>query len=90
MAPSATLPDEEREYVVVHAGKGTIKREILTGDRRKPTFDTIPQIDFSKMDSPLLEERVAVAKKVGAAFKDSGFLYAVNRTYYIVLRVQNE
>lgn len=78
MAPSALLPDPEPEYVIVHAGKGTIKRQILTGDQKKPTFETIPQVDFSKMDSPSLEERKAVAKEVGNAFRDSGFLYAVN------------
>jgi hypothetical protein len=78
MAPSALLPDPEPEYVVVHAGKGTIKRQILTGDQKKPTFEIIPQVDFSKVDSPLLEDRKSVAREVGAAFKDSGFLYASN------------
>jgi len=78
MAPSATLPDPEPKYVVVHAGKGTIKRQILKGDQKKPTFETIPQVDFTNMSSPSLKERKAVAEKVGAAFKDSGFLYAVN------------
>jgi hypothetical protein len=78
MAPSALLPEPEPEYVVVHAGKGTIKRQILTGDQKKPTFETIPQVDFSNMGSSSIEERRAVAKEVGAAFRDSGFLYAVN------------
>jgi isopenicillin N synthase-like dioxygenase len=78
MAPSALLSEPEPEYVVVHAGKGTIKRQILTGDQKKPTFETIPQVDFSNFDSPNLSERQAVAKEVGAAFRDSGFLYAVN------------
>lgn len=78
MAPSALLPEPETEYIVVFAGKGTIKREILTGDRKKPTFETIPQVDFSNIDSPSLEERKAIAKEVGAAFKDSGFMYAAN------------
>jgi hypothetical protein len=78
MAPSATLPGSEPEYVVVHAGKGTIKRQILTGAQKKPTFETIPQVDFSGMNSPSLEERKLVAKQVGLAFRDSGFLYAIN------------
>jgi hypothetical protein len=78
MAPSALLPDPEPEYVVVHAGKGTIKRQILTGSQKKPTFETIPQVDFSNMSSSSIDERNAVAKEVGAAFRDSGFLYAVN------------
>lgn len=78
MAPSALLPDPEPEYVIVHAGKGTIKREILKGDKKKPTFETIIQVDFSKMNSSSLEDRKAMAKEIGVAFKDSGFLYAAN------------
>jgi non-haem dioxygenase in morphine synthesis N-terminal len=78
MAPSALLPDPEPEYIIVHAGKGTIKRQILTGDKKKPTFESITQVDFSNMDSPSFDQRKAVAKEVGAAFRNSGFLYAKN------------
>jgi hypothetical protein len=80
MAPSAILSAPEPEYVVVHAGKGTIKRQILTGDQKRPTFEAIPQVNFSNINSPFIEERKAVAKEVGAAFRDSGFLYAVNHS----------
>jgi len=78
MAPSALLPDPEPEYIIVHAGKGTIKRRILTGDKKKPTFESITEVDFSNMDSPSFDQRKAVAKEVGAAFRKSGFLYAKN------------
>jgi hypothetical protein len=78
MAPSALLPDPEPEYIIVHAGKGTIKRQILTGDKKKPTFESITEVDFSNMDSPSFDQRNAVAKEVGAAFRNSGFLYAKN------------
>jgi hypothetical protein len=78
MAPSALLPDPEPEYTIVHAGKGTIKRQILTGDKKKPTFGSITEVDFSNMDSPSVVQREAVAKEVGAAFRNSGFLYAKN------------
>ena len=78
MAPSALLPEPDPEYVVVHAGKGTIKRKILTGAQKKPTFETIPQVDFLNMNSSSIDERKGVAKEVSAAFRDSGFLYAVN------------
>lgn len=78
MAPSALLLDPEPEYVVVHAGKGTIKREILKGDKKKPTFETITQVDFSKMNSSSFADRKEIAKEIGAAFRDSGFLYAAN------------
>jgi len=86
MAPSALLPEPEPGYVVIHAGKGTIKRQILTGDQQKPTFSTIPQIDFSKMSSSSIDDRKALAKEVGAAFKDSGFLYAANHGISEVLQ----
>ena len=78
MAPSATVPDPEPEYMIVHAGKGRIKRQILTGDKKKPTFESIPEVDFSKMGSDSVEDRKAIAKEVGAAFRNSGFLYAKN------------
>jgi isopenicillin N synthase-like dioxygenase len=78
MAPSATSPEQPPEYIIVHAGKGTIKRQILTGAQKKPTFESIPQVDFSLMDSPSLQDRQSVAQQVGAAFRDSGFLYAAN------------
>jgi hypothetical protein len=78
MAPSALLPDPELEYIIVHAGKGTIKRQILTGDEKKPTFESITEVDFSNMDSPSFKQRKAVAHQVGAAFRNSGFLYAKN------------
>jgi hypothetical protein len=78
MAPSALLPDPEPEYIIVHAGKGIIKRQILTGNKKKPTFESITEVDFSNMDSPSVVQREAVAKEVGAAFRNSGFLYAKN------------
>ena len=78
MAPSATYTEPEPEYIIVHAGKGTIKRQILTGAHKKPTFETIPEVDFTPMNSPSLSDRKALAQQVGAAFRDSGFLYARN------------
>ena len=80
MAPSALLSEPEPEYVVVHAGKGTIRRQILTGAQKKPTFEAIPQVDFSDMNSSSKDVRKAVAKEVGAAFRNSGFLYAMNHS----------
>lgn len=78
MAPSATMPIEQPEYVTFHAGKGVVKREVLKGNKAKPTFESIPIVDFSKMNSTSLEDRNSVADKVGKAFKEVGFLYAMN------------
>jgi len=77
MAPSA-VTEPEPEYVTIHASKGIIKRRVVNGTNTKAAFESIPQIDFTNMNSPILEERRAVAAEVGAAFRTSGFLYAKN------------
>ncbi|PVH74559.1 Clavaminate synthase-like protein [Cadophora sp. DSE1049] len=73
MAPSATLPEPEPEYVVVFAGKGTIKREILTGSRAKPTFSTIPQSELYRVIREFfalpLEEKMGVHINKSASIK---------------------
>lgn len=76
MAPSA-VPVEPKE-VVFHAGKGKQSRPVLSGADLKPTFDRIPIVDFRNANSPILEERLAVAREVGKAFTEVGFLYALN------------
>ncbi|RDW63293.1 hypothetical protein BP6252_10838 [Coleophoma cylindrospora] len=81
MAPSAILPEEvdaEVEYVIVHGGKGTLKRPILKGKAMKPTFEEIPQVDFANLDSGNIEDRQAIATNVRQAFSNVGFMYAVN------------
>ena len=77
MAPGALL-EEKQEYVTFHANKGKLSRPVLRGDARVETFDSIPQIDMQNMWSPSLEDRKAVAKEVGAAFREAGFMYAIN------------
>lgn len=76
MAPSA-VPIEPEE-VVFHAGKGKQSRPVLSGADLKPTFDRIPTVDFQNANSSVLEERLAVAREVGKAFAEVGFLYALN------------
>ncbi|KAK5111764.1 hypothetical protein LTR62_004684 [Meristemomyces frigidus] len=78
MAPSATLPGLEPEYVEFHAGKGKLKRAVLKGDHKKATFASIPAVDFAQMWSDSLNDRKEVALHVGKAFREVGFLYAVN------------
>ncbi len=67
----------EQRYVTFHAANGEAQRPILEGDQLKPTFESIPQIDFTNMYGDL-EERRKLAEQVGLAFKESGFLYACN------------
>ena len=77
MAPGVLL-DDEQEYVTFHANKGKLSRPVLKGDARVKTFDTIPQIDVSRMWSASLEDRKAVAQEVGTTFRDAGFMCAIN------------
>lgn len=69
---------QTQEYVTFHAATGKISRPILTGAAMKPTFESIPQVDFERAFSESIEERRKVANEVGKAFKEVGFLYAIN------------
>ncbi|KAK4957394.1 hypothetical protein LTR10_005356 [Elasticomyces elasticus] len=78
MAPGALLPEPETEYVTFHAAKGKLSRPVLKGDAKTSTFESIPKVDFTNMWSESLADRKAVAMKVGKAFREVGFMYAVN------------
>jgi hypothetical protein len=79
MAPGALIQEEpEQEYVTFHAAKGKLHRPVLKGDARVKTFDSIPQVDMSRMWSTSLDDRKAVAREVGKAFREVGFMYAIN------------
>lgn len=74
---SSTVP-QIQEYVTFHAAKGKMSRPILTGPAMKSTFESIPHVNFDKAFSESVDERRKVADKVGKAFKEVGFLYAIN------------
>lgn len=78
MATTTLHPQAEQQYVTFHAAKGEAERPILTGSQMKETFEKIPQIDFKNIYSGSLEYRQNLAKEVGQAFKETGFLYAYN------------
>ncbi|KAH8205001.1 hypothetical protein TruAng_000884 [Truncatella angustata] len=69
---------QDPQYVYYHEGGVPGKRPILTGASAKPTFTEIPRIDLSRLYSPELSERKALAAEVNSAFTDVGFFYAVN------------
>jgi hypothetical protein len=77
MATTTTTTETDQQYVTFHAAKGEARRPILAGDQLKKTFEFIPQIDFTNL-SGSIEQRQKLAKEVGSAFKESGFLYAIN------------
>ena len=78
MAPGALLPETEQEYVTFHGFKGKVSRPVLKGDAKVKTFESTPKVDMTKMWSLSLEDRRSVAKEVGSAFREAGFMYAVN------------
>jgi hypothetical protein len=79
MAPGALLEDpKDQDYVTFHADKGKLYRPVLKGASKVKTFDSVPQIDMTRMWSDLLDERRSLAAEVGKAFRDVGFMYAVN------------
>jgi hypothetical protein len=78
MTSTTTQTATETKYVTFHAAKGKVSRPILTGAAMKPTFESLPQVDFEMAFSPSLDDREAVAIEVGKAFKEVGFLYAIN------------
>jgi hypothetical protein len=64
---------EEPQYVTFFAGGDKGKRPILSGANLKPTFDKIPIVDFSNINSPSLEEQKKLSLGVRRAFTDVGF-----------------
>ena len=78
MAPGALIEEPEQEYVTFHAYKGKLSRPVLKGDARIKTFESVPHVDMTNMWSPSLEDRKRVAAEVGRAFRQVGFLYAIN------------
>ncbi|KAJ9142990.1 Oxoglutarate/iron-dependent oxygenase [Pleurostoma richardsiae] len=77
MAPSAI--DPEPEYVEFsHEGSWGHKREVLKGDRAKPTFEEIPLIDVAGSFSDNFDDRLKVAKQIANACEQVGFFYIKN------------
>lgn len=68
----------EQEYVTFFAGGIKGIRPILRDADLKPTFDSIPIVDFTDIYSPSLEKRKSLALEVRKAFTDVGFMYAAN------------
>ncbi|KAL3459106.1 Clavaminate synthase-like protein [Aspergillus heterothallicus] len=64
----------------VYYGSGgyRMSRPILTGDKAKKTFDSIPTVDVAGVFSPDPKMRQAIAHEVAKAAEDVGFFYAVN------------
>jgi isopenicillin N synthase-like dioxygenase len=75
---TSTTTLAEPQYVTFFAGGNKGKRPILGGINMKPTFDTIPIVNFSNISSDSLERRKELALEVRRAFIEVGFLYASN------------
>lgn len=70
----------ELEYTELRlsSGNGVVTRKILTSPPRDALPSEIPVIDVSRIFSPALEHRLAVAKRVAAAATNTGFFYIKN------------
>lgn len=70
----------EPEYTELRlsSGNGVVTRKILTSPPRDALPSEIPIIDVSGIFSDSLEDRLAVAKQVGAAATNTGFFYISN------------
>lgn len=77
MSPEQKEP-ESQEYVYYHEGGVPGRRPVLTGSAAKPTFTELPRIDMSRVYSPNLADRKALAAEINEAFTNVGFFYAVN------------
>ncbi|KAH8663159.1 hypothetical protein BGZ60DRAFT_347925, partial [Tricladium varicosporioides] len=70
----------EPEYVTFFAGGNKGKRLILSGSQLKPTFSSIPKIDFARAlsSSATPATRREIALEVRRNFTEVGFFYAAN------------
>ncbi|CAK7224803.1 hypothetical protein SBRCBS47491_005677 [Sporothrix bragantina] len=70
-------PDDTKN-VYYQSGGYRLSRPVLEGAQAKRTFDAIPTVDVSKIFSPDLEVRKAIAAEVGKVCEEVGFFYAAN------------
>jgi hypothetical protein len=75
---TSTTETQSETWVHYHDGGAPGRRRVLKGTAAKPTFSTLPKIDFQRIYSDNIEDRKELAKEVGAACRDIGFFYAVN------------
>lgn len=71
------LPSDP-DYVYFKSTDRIQRRPILRGENAKPTFDSIPVIDVSRIFSDDLQSRKALAEQIGQAAKDVGFFCLTN------------
>lgn len=67
-----------RKILILDSSHGTVYREISSAPPRAATAEEIPIIDLSKISSPNLEDRKAIALKIKAAAENTGFFYIKN------------
>ena len=70
--------DHESEAVTFRGFKGPTKCRVKLGSNTGPSLAEIPKVDCTLISSPNLQHRVRIAQQVGKAFREVGFLYAVN------------
>lgn len=66
------------QVVYFHAGSQLSYRKIQSNSDAKGSFTSIPVIDISKIDSPLLDDKKQIASQLHEACSASGFFYIDN------------
>jgi hypothetical protein len=70
--------EEDTTRVWYSSGGYSMFRPVLTGDKTKKTFETIPTVDVGNIFSPDINARKAIAAEVAKACEEVGFFYAIN------------
>ncbi|KAF2636800.1 Clavaminate synthase-like protein [Massarina eburnea CBS 473.64] len=79
MSATTTMAVEEPRYEFYYReNTWDNKRQVLTGSRCIDTFSEIPLVDISRIFSPKLEERKAVAQAITNVCQRVGFMYISN------------
>ncbi|KIY47478.1 2og-Fe oxygenase family protein [Fistulina hepatica ATCC 64428] len=76
MSTATTTEAFSEEFVAFHAGSKPSYRKVLKGAELKPTFNEIPVIDFTDIDSSSLATRKALGKLLYQTCSEVGFFYA--------------
>lgn len=80
-APAVTTLQQPKAHTTLlrlSSGDGPITRTVLDTPLRDASPSELPIIDVSKLDSPLLAERMAIAEKLREACTNTGFFYIKN------------
>lgn len=80
MPSAVSKTNHEPEAVTFRGFKGETVCQVRPSSTTKPPLVEIPKVDCTLISSPCLQDRTRIAHRVGKAFREVGFLYAVNHS----------